>query len=413
MEQTGKAGSESAMDIDEFYRHHFDYTKPGEPEMREHAIDQLASQCPVTHSDALGGFLLINKYELVADVFRDWETFSNLPGKYIHARAPGRFLRAPVDTDPPVQRSYRQIMLPFLRPAVLEKCDPGIRELSSGIIDEFIEDGRCELVSQFAHPFPGQMFYRFILGLEDNEVSMLQEWQRVTVYRPKSPDAAIAMERWVAWIRGFVVRRRSEPRQDDIVDALLYATVDGVNLTDDAVGGAIMGLIEGGFSTQRDAISSIMLRLAERPDLQQRLRQNQNEIPAALDEFLRFDPPVPGRERLCTKETSLEDEVLHPSDRVFINLMAAHRDRDEFANPNEIDIDRSPNRHFAFGLGAHRCIGSNIARLNLNIVISELLGRLGKFHLTEGEMVRREAFAGWGPTSLPLSFVPGTRRAKV
>jgi cytochrome P450 len=404
MTPTGNGDSPQAVDIDEFYRHHFDYMAPGEPDMREVAVRDLAAKCPVTHSDAWGGFWVVNKYDLVRDLFQDWQTYSSVPAKSIVPRVPGKLPRPPVDVDPPALLAYRQMLLPYLTPTRVAAYEPGVRDLCTSLIDAFIEDGRCDLVSQFSYPFPGRMFYRYVLGIEDDEVSMVQGWQRLESRQPQSQAAVVAVQKWNAWMYAFVERRRKEPRRDDIVDALLHATYDGAPLTDEAVAGSIMVLIQGGFSTQTDALSNIVLRLAQDPSLQERLRQTPGLISKALDEFLRFDPPTPGRERLCTRDTVLDGQPIRAGDRVYMNLMASHRDVGEFSSPNDIDIDRPRNRHFAFGAGVHRCVGSNLARLNLRVALEELLSRLGPFHLTEGDSVGRVAYAGWGPSYLRLTF---------
>jgi cytochrome P450 len=399
--------TQPSRDLDDFYRNHFDYMEADEPTMRELAVQDLAAKCPVTRSDAWGGFWVINKYDLVRELFQDWESFSNTPEKSIHSRVPGKPDRAPVDTDPPLQRNYRQILNPYLTPKRLGVFEPGVRDLCTSLIDGFVEDGQCDLVEQFANPLPAQMFYRFVLDVDPSEVEKVQAWQRLASFEPLNPEAAVAMVSWTEWIEELVERRRKEPRRDTIVDALLIAKIDGEPLPTRTIVGTIMGLIEGGFGTQREAISSVVLRLAEDSELQGRLRDEPAKISEALDEFLRFDPPVPARERLCTRDTTVGGYEIAAGDRVYMNLMAAHRDPDEFPDGNRIDIDRSPNRHFGFGAGVHRCIGSNIARLNMRIALEELLARLGPFRLTEGDAARREAFFGWGPTYLPISFSPG------
>jgi cytochrome P450 len=153
-----------------------------------------------------------------------------------------------------------------------------------------------------------------------------------------------------------------------------------------------------------------MLRLAEHPELQARLRENSASIPSSVDEFLRLDPPIPGIPRIAQRDTEICGTEIKSGERVYFNFHAANLDEAEFENPNVVDIDRSPNRHLSFGLGVHRCVGSNVARLNLRIALEELLASLGEFRLTPGEQVTRVPGPTWGPASLNLTFTPGERR---
>jgi cytochrome P450 len=394
----------------EFYQRHYDYMDPREAQMHEAAVEFLPSQCPVVRSDAWGGFWVVNDYALARSVCSDWETYSSVPERQF-TRIPGKLARSPVDTDPPVQREYRHLLNPYLTPARVAQFEPDVRDLCGELIDTFVEDGRCDLVPQFSRLFPGRMLYRSLFGIDDGDVAMVREWMMLTVLEPKHPDAPAALANWYAWIFDLIERRRAEERRDDILDALLYATIDGQPIGKDALAGAILALIEGGFSTTTDSISSAMLRLAQDQDLQTRLREDPSLIPSALDEFLRFDPPVAGAARLCTRDTVLGGVEIKRGDRVYIHIRATHRDAKEFDDPNVLDITRERNRHLAFGVGTHRCIGSNVARQNLRVALEELLARLGAFRIPDGASEARDHGPTWGPVSLPLQFAPGRRRS--
>jgi cytochrome P450 len=393
----------------EFYTDHFNILDPKDKELRNDAVKVLASKCPVTHSDAYGGYWIANSYEEVRSVLEDWQTFAASPESDITPRTPGRRPMYPLEIDPPIQREYRHVIQPYLTQKRLAQYEPEIRELVTELIDSFIEDGHVELTSQFAKPFVGRQLYRLILGLDETEAKKVRVWTDAISRDPSSAQSAEYQARYNAWLDEKLESRRNSPRQDDIIDAVLHATIDGRPLANDEVAGCLEVLIGGGFNTTSDVTLNIMLRLTQQPELRERLRNDLSSFPKTLDEFLRFDPPISSRARLCVRDTVLEGKEIKAGERIMVFLAPANRDTDEFSDPNVIDLDRERNRHLTFGLGVHRCIGSNLARLNLKIAFEELLTRLGEFEVTPGESVTYEATSLWGPAQLPLTFPPGKR----
>lgn len=312
----------------------------------------------------------------------------------------------PIDADPPVQREWRHVLNPYLTPKRIAQYEPGIRAMVTELIDSFIEDGHVDLYGQFGKPFPGRMLYRFLFGIDDDEVPMVQAWTDSFIFAPMGEAARPAQLAWNNWVFELVKRRRDEPRQDDMIDGLLHATVDGGPLTDEELVGCIQILILGGFSTTTDSLVNTMLRLAENPELQTRFRNDPALVVNAMDEFFRFDPPVGSQTRLCTRDYVLDGNEIKAGDKMLLHIHSANRDPDEFDDPNLLDIDRGRNAHLAFGVGMHRCIGSNVARMNLRIALSELLPRLGEFRITPGDAPGRN-YAQLN--YLPLTFEPGPK----
>jgi cytochrome P450 len=393
-----------------FYDEHFDRVDSRETALRDVAVTELATRCPVVHSDARGGYWVANQYKSVVSVFQDWETFSSRVERKILKPPAGRPTMPPIEVDPPIQRDYRKILNPYLTPRRIAPYENGIRELVTELIDSFIEDGRCDLSEQFARPFPGRMLYRFLLGIDDAEVAKVQEWTFQTVFAPEAPETGKAQARWNEWVHEVIERRRIDVRRDDIIDGLLHGAVEGRALTDEEIAGCLEVLILGGFGTTAESILFTMLRLAERPELRDRLRENPDQIPNAIDEFLRFDPPVTGMDRYCTKDTVVNGQPVSVGERIWMFFAAANRDPNEFDDPNEIDIDRTRNRHVSFGLGMHRCVGSNVARLNLRVALEELLRRLSGFRISEEAEPERT----WrGIAKLPLTFEAAAREGRL
>ena len=403
-----QSGVNEDFDFD-FFAHHYDPLHPKSAEQLERAVPLLNERCPVTHSDAQGGYWLVSAYKYVTELARDYRTFSNKPGRMIGALPENFPVMPPFDVDPPEQTEYRHVLNPFFTPARVQAFEPGVRELVTELIDGFIEDGSCDLMSQFAREFPGRMLYKFIFNLDPDEVSTVQRWARQCITQPDHPETPEASLKWGQWTFEFIQRRRQGPRQDDVIDALLRAELEGRPLTDLEVLGALTILILGGFGTTADAVGNAMYRLALDHDLQERLRSHPDEIGDAIDEFLRFDPPVAMLNRLCTRDTTVGGQQFQAGERIALSVMAANRDGNEFPQPERIDLDRPRNRHLSFGLGPHRCLGSNVARQNLRVSLEELLARLSPFRLAEGYEMTRDPMQAWGPNRLLLTFAPGPR----
>ena len=400
-----------SADVDlEFFRHHFNPWDDRYPAQIEDALPSLHSSCPVTRSDAHDGFWVVYDYDSVVEVFQDWRAFSSVIGKSIAPVRRTQPVKPPISLDPPIQREYRRLLNPHLTPNRVAEFEPGVRQLVAELIDGFIEDGKCDLVGQFAQEFPGRMLYRFLLNIDPDEVPTVLKWTRKLSREPSAADAPEAEERWIEWIYDLIAFRRAGPRRDDLLDAVLYGEVDNRSLTDVELMGVIYILISGGFGTTADAISNAMYRMGRDLSLQARLRNHPADILPAIEEFFRYDPPVSMQSRLCIKDTVVSGHTINAGERIAVSFIGANRDSKEFEAPDVFDIDRETNRHLAFGIGVHRCVGSNLARLNLRIAIEELLARLGEFHLADGYRdAQRDATLPWGPRFLPIVFEPGRR----
>jgi cytochrome P450 len=411
-----------ALDLGYFEEH---YTLK-HPDLADHmweVIDHMQTRCPVAHSDAnteeggaRGGVWIVTKYEDVLRVLQDWQTFSS-DSEWM-AKAETFFARLgdmpPITTDPPLQGDFRRLLNPFLAPQALAGYEPQIREIVTELIDDFIEDGRCDLVSQFAYLEPPRVLYRTLFGIED-EVQLEQSLAFTTDLSEclRSGDAdsyARALKAWKGWVESFINSRRASARRMDMVDALLHGSVGGRRLEDEEISSVVRLLIAGGFFTTADATAFTMLWLAEHPEIQDELARNPSLLSKVIEETIRLDPSVISVFRVCTKEVMLRDKQMHRGDAVLIHFGGANRDPDEFNSPGDVQIDRERNRHLAFGAGPHRCIGSNLARLNLRIIFEEMLSRMSDIHLTEGEAARHSVPSiGWGLEYLPISFAERKR----
>jgi cytochrome P450 len=403
----------------EYFEEHYD---PFHPELAERmwdVVEHLRAHCPVAHSDVsmqgspIEGLWVLTRYEDICDVLRDPQTFSSDPIKFhpeLAERPLGHF--PPISLDPPLHQKWRLLLNPRLTPKALADFEPGIRKIVTNLINDFIEEGHCDFVDQLARLLPSRMFFQVLFGIEDTEeVDRCLVWSDKVLYEQDgSPEFLEAMMAWIEWIGEFVSARRAAPRREDLIDALLFGTIDGELLSDRDITGAIQILTLGAFETTSDASSAIMLKLAEHADVQSRLRKDPSLIPTVFDEILRVETPVISLSRICTRDVEIGDKQLKAGDQLLMHFGAANRDPDVFDNPTECEWDRPNNRHIAFGLGPHRCIGSNTARLNLRIIFEEVLARMDNIQVTPGETPQQApATMTWGLKHLPISFIAGPK----
>jgi cytochrome P450 len=197
---------------------------------------------------------------------------------------------------------------------------------------------------------------------------------------------------------------------DDLVGSILAGTVDGADLTAQEKFGYVLLLLFGGMDTTSGLTGNALVELSRRPELKQQLIDRPELLRTATEEFLRHGSPTQGLGRTVSRYTEFHGQQLKAGDRVFLLWASANRDPSVFECPAELKLDRHPNRHMAFGVGQHRCLGSNLARVMFQAIITAILRRLPDFTMTEDEPVRyTDAANVYAPRSLPVRFTPGAR----
>lgn len=399
------------MSIDQ-YVDHFEPLMP--PDDVYETGHYLLEHCPIAHSDRDGGFWVVNRYSDLLTVLQDWHTFenghTNIPEPPPGAGFPPM---PPIDSNPPLHRHFREILNPYLTPDAVARHATNVRRVIIRLIDAFAGRGECDIAAELAQLFPPMITFGELFGLTDEEELLrVSGWvHTMTFGLHREPPEVLLQARtdWMGWMTDLIERRRNGPRQDDMIDGLLHGTVEGGRpVRDDEVLGAILILTLGGFGTTSDATSNLILRIADEPGLEDRLRQEPDLIPAVIEETLRLEPPVTALARLCVKDTDLDGQHIAAGDRVMINFSAANRDPAAFERPDEFVLDRPRNRHLSFSGGPHRCIGSNFARMSIRVMLEELLARIKDIRLASPEGPRRVSeIAAWRTVeSLPITFTP-------
>ena len=372
--------------------------------------EELRASCPVAHTDAHGGFWVLSKYADVVQVAKDDVTFSSVPTTTIPDS--GVYNLIPLQSDPPDVQRYRMALMPYFSAKALQSYAPRVREFTRGCINNFIEKGECELVTELANPVPSMTALEFI-GFDPADWHDFAGPLHQLSFSPDGSEgrrqALEDIGRMDERITAAIEQRRSSPRGDAISDLLVYEK-NGVRFSDKELHGLVKMLIFGGLDTTMAAASNAMLFLSENPERKQQLIDDPTLIPGAVDEFLRFEAPVHAFARKVTADTEIGGQKICAGERVYMLWASANRDPDQFENPDEVDFERSQNRHLTFGIGAHRCLGAQLARMELQIMLEEILRRIPDFDI-DTENVRHPTSVTiiWGRTVLPTTFSKAAR----
>jgi len=371
--------------------------------------EDLRAQCPVAHTDAHGGFWVLSKYADVVQVAKDDITFSSVPTTVIPDS--GVYNLIPLQSDPPDVQRYRMALMPYFSARALQSYAPRVREFTRNCINTFIEQGQCELVTELANPVPSMTALEFIGFDPADWHDFAGPLHQLSFSADGSEGRRLALEdigRMDERISAAIEERRAAPRDDAISDLITYEK-NGVYFSDKELHGLVKMLLFGGLDTTMAAASNALLYLSEHPELKQQLIDDPALIPKAVDEFLRFEAPVHAFSRNVTVDTEIGGQKICAGERVYMLWASANRDPDQFENPDAVDFERKQNRHLTFGIGAHRCLGAALARMELQIMLEEILRRLPDFEIDTDEVRHPTSVTIiWGRTSLPATFAPAS-----
>lgn len=376
----------------------------------------LRGRCPVAWTEAHGGYWVVSRYEDVKKVALDDQTFSSdndTAGERHHGggaaipSAPMQLI--PLEMDPPTFTAFRKLLNPKFSPAASELWRPFLRQAADYMIDQVCESGECDLVKDIASPVPAMLTMR-LLGLPlDNWEDVATPFHELSWAVPDSEMYQRAIEgvfRVLGQLSVELVSRRAAPT-DDMLSYLATADLEGRALTDEEILKVCFLMLIGGVDTSTGLLAHTFAWLAQHPDQRQRLIDDPGLLPIATEEFLRWVSPAPALARTVTAETELGGQKLCPGDRLLLLWGSANQDEEMFDHPDEVDLDRWPNRHQAFGLGAHRCLGSNLGRVQFQEVLLAVLSRMGDYTVDMSAAQRYPSLGQVnGYTTLPARFTP-------
>jgi cytochrome P450 len=318
----------------------------------------------------------------------------------------------PIASDPPEHARYRRVLQPFFSPRGMAAWEPMVRDLAGELIDALAGRGECDLVAEFAVPLPANAFLTlFGLPLEDRD--RLIAWKEALVNNFGVPGGEPPPERAMRlgaelyeYLVGHIAQRRQQGGPADLLGHVL-ADASGERLGDDEILGLSFLFVLAGLETVTSALSTAFAALAAQPGLRHQIAADPGLIPGAVEEFLRFDGPVVFVPRIATRDVEVAGHLIPEGSYVMIGIGAAGRDPAGHPDPDTIDFRRQ-ERHLAFGVGPHRCLGSHLARMEMQVALEEWHGRIPDYELAPGAVPRVTWPAGVvGLDSLPLVFPLG------
>ncbi|MGE3067574.1 MAG: cytochrome P450 [Hyphomicrobiaceae bacterium] len=362
--------------------------------------DDLRKRCPIAHTDRFMGVYFPARYDDVRAVAYDPEHFSSRR-IIVRETPPPRLPAPPITSDPPEHRPARMVLLPAFTPDAVKKHEARARALCNELIDRFIARGRADAALEYSQHIPVRVIAR-MLGVPEDDGDQFRDWIHLTLEAGiTDPQAVIrAFTEMTQYFMRHVAERKVQPA-DDLISYLLAARYDGKPVSEEDLIGMLRLLLIAGIDTTWSAIGSCLWHLARTPEDRRRLAAEPHLMPTAIEEFLRAYAPVT-MAREVAKETEINGCVFKPGEMVLLSFPAANRDPDMFPDADKVIIDRAENRHAAFGLGIHRCVGSNLARMEMTVAVEEFLKRIPDFRL-DGEVTWSEGTVR-GPRRLPIAF---------
>jgi cytochrome P450 len=371
--------------------------------------------CPIGWSEKQGGFWYVTRYQDVSDVMRDPTVFSSAGGLMIgYPPGAGKVQRLiPEEVDPPDLMAYRRYFNTELSPGAVAARADRIEHWTTHFIDQVIESGRCNFVTDLVNPVPACVTLEFLgFPAEDWPIFALP-MHDFSGYSPGSErfqEAIRGMEHFQDLITAAVIERRSHP-QDDFISFLVGQEINGRPLTNEEVESMVFLSIAGGTETTTSLTVSTLVYLDEHPELRERLIADPDLMKTASEEFLRYFSPVKAHARTVTQDVTVSGCPMHAGDKVHVSWASANRDPEQFPEADEFKAERFPNRHTAFGLGPHRCLGSHLARAMFTEMIGQVLRRMPDYRIIrEGLQSYPSAATIGGWNSAPAEFTPSTKQ---
>jgi len=369
--------------------------------------EDLRQRCPVAHTERFEGGWFPATHEYVSEIANDTEHFtsrtvvvgSGRPGPDAPPAPIG--VAPPISSDPPFHHIARRLILPAFAPKPIAALEPQIRELCERLLDRVAGHRVIDGGVDYAQSIPPAVIAQ-MLGFPPDDEEMFREIvDRVLKSADLPQEERIARSQLGSgYFQAQIDDHRENPR-DDLTTYLMNAEIMGEKLSDRHVLGTIVLILVAGIDTTWSAIGSSLWHLATHPDDLARLVNEPELMPVAVEEFLRFYAPVT-MARLVKEDYDFHGCPMKKDDWILLGFPAANRDPEVFDRADEFIIDREVNRHAAFGLGIHRCVGSNLARLELRVAIETFIARYPKFTLADPSAVTWAPGQVRGPRDLPI-----------
>jgi len=362
----------------------FDQHDPEFIQDPERVFGPVREEQPLLHSGLYGGFWLLTRYDDVVAAALDCESYTSaVPGTtLIPPTQPRTDPLLPLELDPPEHTIYRALVNPLSARPRIDAMRPELEVLATRLLETFVRNGGGDVMAEFAHPMSLGSLAR-LMNLPEEDEGRWFDWVERMYSNAilDSADHAQAAREAEAYIDELIEDRKRTPR-DDFLGTLIRAEVDGQGLSDAEIRQFGMVMLLAGYETTSGAMGMSLLHLAEHPDLRAQLFGDPDGLAhTAVNEFLRYVSPVQVFGRNAAHDVELHGQTIPAGDVVLLGYGAANRDPRAFDEPDRCILDRHPNRHVAFGHGRHLCLGANLARLELTIMIERFAELLPEFHV--------------------------------
>jgi cholest-4-en-3-one 26-monooxygenase len=408
MQQPGELDLSNAAVFDEGFPHEY--------------FKMLRAEVPVCwHPEPHGpGHWALTRYDDVKAASRNPQVFSSwLGGTTVRDTPPENLDRSRaimLNMDPPQHAKYRRLVQRGFTPRMIQQLAPHIRQLAGEIIDRVAQRGECEFVSEVAAELPMQVICEMMGVPEEDRRHIYDLSNRLIGFDDpqyqRSVDDGIQASIEMFMYASKLSDRAQRCPADDIVTTLVSADVDGEKLSELDFNSFFLLLAVAGNETTRTATSQGIRLLAEHPAQRERLVRNPSQIPAAIEEIVRFNPPVMHFRRTATQDAELHGVKIRAGEKITLWYPSANRDEAVFPDADVFDVGRAPNEHLAFGIGEHFCLGASLARLELVIIFEELLRRLPDIAI-DGPVKRLRSSLIDGIKEMYVRFTPEHRGASV
>ena len=383
------------------------------------AFHDLRSECPVQAGNLNDRFGLdepvdplllgadvtpytVLSFDGVAAVLKDGETFSSSG----YAQSMGLVMgHSILEMDEPEHHRYRSLVQQAFTRKAMERWETElVSPIVHGLIDEFAADGRAELVRRLFWPFPVHVIAG-MLGLPADDLPEFHRRAVELISIAANIERGLSASQWLYdYFRSIIEQRRDEPR-GDVISVLVGAELDGQRLTDDEIVAFLRLLLPAGAETTYRSSSNLMFGLLTHPDQLAALRGDRSLMPRAIEEGLRWEPPLTSIGRTATRDVEVDGVVIPAGSPVGVCMGAANRDPSKFERPDEFDMFRESKQHMAFAFGSHMCLGMHLARMETTVALNAVLDRLPDVRLDpDAEDVHITGLGFRAPSALPVLF---------
>jgi cytochrome P450 len=390
----------------------FDHTDPAWVADPYPIWADLRARCPVAHSDRFGGTWLPTTHDLVSEVAYDTEHFTSRSVVVSNVKPTDQDLPAPIGlappitSDPPFHGIARRMLLPAFAPKPIKALEPFTRSLCRELLDATAGRSELDAAVEYTRHIPVRVIVQ-MLGFPQEDADIFRTFisqvlenvdqsteERMEVINNGDIDA---------YMNAQIEDHRVHPR-DDLTSFLIEAEIEGTKLQEEHIRGTMVLLMIAGIDTTWSAIGASLWHLAQHPDDRKRLAHEPGIWDTGIEELLRAYAPVT-MARMVKEDFDFHGCPMKEEDWLLLPFPSANRDGREFPDPDVVELDRVNNRHAAFGLGIHRCLGSNLARMELRVALEEWMARYPEFELADPAGVTWSGGQVRGPRTLPLRIL--------